>query len=76
MNERIKQLAEQAKEYARGFNYQHEVFEKKFALLMVGECIARVELQANEFGDAMRIERAAAAWEISQDLREYFGVEE
>jgi len=38
MNERLKELAEQAKEYARGFNYQHEVFEKKFAELIVEEC--------------------------------------
>jgi hypothetical protein len=39
MNERIKELALQAKEYARGFNHQHEVFEKKFAELIVQDCI-------------------------------------
>ena len=44
MNERIKLLAEQAKEYARGFNYQHEVFEKKFAELIVKECFYCVEI--------------------------------
>jgi hypothetical protein len=38
MNERIRELALQAKEYARSFNYQHEVFEKKFAELIVREC--------------------------------------
>jgi hypothetical protein len=38
MNKRIKELALQAKEYARSFNHQHEVFEKKFAELIVREC--------------------------------------
>ena len=74
MNERILELLKQSNYDAR---YCSEDFDPaKFAELIVKECIERVELQANEFGDAMRLERASAAWEISQDLREHFGVEE
>ena len=80
MNERIRELAEQASHqspdgYPVTIPYSKD-FAEKFAELIVKECIERVELQANEFGDAMRLERASAAWEISQDLREHFGVEE
>jgi len=63
MNERIKQLAEQAKEYARGFNYQHEVFEKKFAELIVRECISALDY-------------ADGSVHHSECLLEHFGVEE
>jgi hypothetical protein len=38
MNERTQELAAEAKEYAKGFNLQHEVFERKFAELIVKEC--------------------------------------
>ena len=76
MNERILELADKAIEDMPGAWNIPDEFCKKFAELIVKECIERVELQANEFGDAMRLERASAAWEISQDLREHFGVEE
>jgi len=60
MNKRLKELAEQAKEYARGFNYQHEVFEKKFAELIVRECACIAD-------DMKSLETANA-------IKEHFGV--
>lgn len=39
MNNRIKELAAEAKEYSKEFNFQHEVFERKFAELIVKECL-------------------------------------
>jgi len=73
MNERIKELAVQAKEYARGFNYQHEVFEKKFAELIVGECATLYERSAdNWFGPTTKDILKLYAVRI----KEHFGVEE
>ena len=76
MNERLKELAEQAKEYARGFNYQHEVFEKKFAELIVRECIAKVELRKDfAIEDEHRVDEAFSL--LVYDIEEYFfGAEE
>ena len=72
MNEQIKELAEQAKEYARGFNYQHEVFEKKFAELIVRECVNNLEIHSTCFdGDVGRGVKIAARL-----TKEHFGVEE
>jgi hypothetical protein len=51
MNELIKDLAKQAKEYARGFNHQHDVFEKKFAELIINECYNRAEGQYHHSSD-------------------------
>ena len=39
MNERIRQIAEEAKEYSRSFTFQQEVFQKKFAELIVKDCV-------------------------------------
>ena len=59
MNERIKQLAEQAEEYASQFAYAQtighpgykEEFNEKFAQLLVQECANRLRSEV-EFGKA------------------------
>jgi hypothetical protein len=51
MNERIQELAAEAKEYAKEFNLQHEVFERKFAELIVNECYNRAEGQYHHSSD-------------------------
>ena len=80
MNERIKELAEQAKEYARGFNYQHEVFEKKFAELIVKECLAKAEEEAELYRGFSHLGGAAEYAKVMYNyqllLKEHFGVEE
>ena len=64
MNLLIEKLAEQAKEYAKGFNHQHEVFERKFAELIVSECIDIVGA-GGEF---------ASRPKLVEKLQEHFGV--
>ncbi len=79
MNKRIRELAEQAEEYAAqnatgdwevGPAYQ-DIFNKKFAQLIVRECIETLRLvpynSDREFGDEV----------IYQDaVKKHFGVEE
>ena len=72
MNERIRQLAEQAEQYANEQNDKYGArfkteYDKKFALLIVQEC---AEVADN--ADAMR-----QKWEgIGKYVRKHFGVEE
>jgi hypothetical protein len=78
MNERIRQLAEQAEEYAvrvatgdweDGLAYQ-DLFNKKFAELIVRECakvILETPVKYTEI-DIMHI--------IRDNVKEHFGVEE
>ena len=63
MNTRILELAEQAKEYSKEFNLQHEVFQQKFAELIVRECMDVVS-------------RKCASPTAYNALVEHFGVEE
>ena len=60
MNERIRELAEQAHEYVASSNAKNlrKVFEKKFAELIVQECVAQVKDDDNAF-----------------DILKHFGVE-
>ena len=80
MNERIRELAEQAKEYARShvadcrrFGYYMEYneyelrFEQKFAELIVAECAKACE--KNSY-------LALNGWQRAKQIREHFGVEE
>ena len=62
MNERLTQLAEQAKLYSRSFTYQQEVFEKKFAELIVQECI---DVHEDHYGVDI----------IGDVLKKHFGVD-
>jgi hypothetical protein len=78
MNERIKELAEQASLYARSDNSSmlFENFQKryteKFAELIVRECVAICEDTDGEHIADARWGRRCCALEI----REHFGVEE
>jgi hypothetical protein len=67
MNERIRQLAEQATtEEADGFKY----FDKeKFAELIVRECLDIVNRKEYSYHEADPL------WETSQLIKEHFGVE-
>jgi hypothetical protein len=77
MNERIRQLAEQAGFIDRGTNYtaymnfDHE----KFAELIVKECITKVELR-REFAieDDHNVDEAFSL--LIYDIESHFGVEE
>ena len=84
MNERIQELAVQAKEYARShvedcrrFGYYMEYneyelrFEKKFAELIVRECIDIAQDRANFPGYPPNDVN-----DIIDEIREHFGVEE
>ena len=87
MNERITQLAEQARKYARdyvsdckhyGYYMEHNEydlqFEKKFAELIVNECSAKIERDYKyERGEDTKW---IIAFAIANDLKEHFGVEE
>jgi hypothetical protein len=79
MNERIRELAVQAKEYARShvadcrrFGYYMEYneyelrFEQKFAELIVAECAKACE--KNSY-------LALNGWQRAKQIREHFGVE-
>ena len=75
MNERIKELSEQAEQYAdeyfRGEPTWSEAFESKFAELIIRECIEIVRLvpyySDRDFGDEAVYQEA---------IYKHFGVEE
>lgn len=82
MNERIRELASQAHEYARAYvadckTYGHymdqneleQQFERKFAELLIRECanIAREADSFNVFG-------AGIGYEIADNIEQHFGV--
>jgi len=84
MNERVKQLAEQATcdikdEFG---NWVGREFDKeKFAELIVRECINKIETYCIPVGNSAAGEMAcewtyAALKEIRDDIKEHFGVEE
>jgi hypothetical protein len=71
MNERIRQLAEQAGFMDSWFSESGDDCEqelKKFAELIVRECASRV--------DHILRERQAGGGTMGDDIREHFGVEE
>jgi tRNA U38,U39,U40 pseudouridine synthase TruA len=80
MNERIRELAEQAREYASdyvadskhyGYYMEHNEleikFKEKFAELIVRECIDWCNANARDDGTAQR---------IAEDIKKDFGVKE
>ena len=78
MNKRIKQLAEQAAstiDTTRGNTYvSHPEFNKKFAELIVKECVSIVAKRKNQaIDDDWNIDEAMSMAEM--DLEEHFGVE-
>ena len=72
MNERITELAEQAEQHANEQNDKHGVrfkseYDRKFAELIVRECIDWCNAHARDDGTAQR---------IAEDIKKDFGVEE
>ena len=86
MNERIKELVKQAADYANtysdaGADVWFEIYNKKFAELIVGECIDKIETHRIPVGNSAAGEMAcewtyAALKEIRDQIKEHFGVEE
>jgi hypothetical protein len=87
MNERIKQLAEQAKQYAREVMahpmdptlFSADVFQQKFAELIVQECIKKCEFVATMAAvtnddDEMSRKCEATANSCSIMIKQHFGV--
>jgi len=78
MNERIKQLAEQAcfdeigKDYSLYFNLTKDKVEK-FAELIVSECVMLCD-KVYEQNDNVKIQ--AGATFCREDIKKHFGVEE
>jgi len=91
MNERIKQLAEQADKFASqnrvqniaapGNNY-FELFHEKFAQLIVQECITIVDEQKECLHEEQKYWHdrdygyALAVDDASKGIKQFFGVEE
>ena len=78
MNERIKELAEQAKDHADYYamlsdGIEQEIFTTKFAELIVAECLGIVD--DAERGGSNEIWDNAVKF-IRRDLQEHFEVEE
>ena len=85
MNERIKQLEDQASLYASRQTTDPDewefIFRKKFAELLVKECINKIETHQIPVGNSAAGEMAcewtyAALKEIRNEIKEHFGVEE
>ena len=80
MNERIKELAEQAGFIDRGNNhtaymsFDHE----KFALLIVRECAEQIIAKGTDWVDFAPSQTGVRPeyWDMAQQIKEHFGVEE
>ena len=80
MNEKIKQLADQARVLADEFQEQwkagpsnEEFFQEKFAKLIVQECLAQVDKVDTMLEDDK--EKTGVAW-VGLAIAKHFGVEE
>ena len=85
MNERIKELAEQAQKVVGyldgGYTEIKALDQEKFAELIVRECIDKIETYRIPVGNSAAGEMAcewtyAALKEIRDEIKEHFGVEE
>ena len=79
MNKRIKEIAEQVEKYISTTNFEgmpedvmtyDEIFQKKFAELIVRECLNKIENEAAQYAEPVW------AFELVNDIKEHFGVEE
>ena len=84
MNERIKQLAEQANEldYETFDEYNHKTVQhykfnkEKFAELIVKECMSTVLKESKWYWDKDEFESSNAIQNAARRVKEHFGVEE
>ena len=84
MNERIRELAEQAHCYACEYAQQPDYnphnpynqgmykqrYDRKFAELIVRECLTKIENEAAQYHEPVW------AFELVNDIKDHFGVEE
>ena len=85
MNERVIELAKQAAKYADYYamlsdNAEQEIFTKKFAELIVAECVGKCEFVANmatitNTGEMARKTKATAD-SCATMIKQHFGVSE
>jgi hypothetical protein len=79
MNQRIRELSRIASEQADASGLAsplwNAVFEKKFAELIVGECISVMKSTVDESIDFDRKLDETSSW-IESDIKKHFGVEE
>ena len=80
MNERIKQLADEATVW-KDANHGYTFDKEKFAELIVRECIDKIETHRIPVGNSAAGEMAcewtySALMEIRDEIKEHFGVEE
>jgi len=88
MNERIRELAEQAKKYSIDkldetgeLHKYYDVYFEKFAELIIQECINKIETYQIPVGNSAAGEMACewtydALKQVRDEIKEYFGVEE
>ena len=80
MNERIKELADEATVW-KDANHGYTFDKEKFAELIVRECIDKIETHRIPVGNSAAGEMAcewtySALMEIRDEIKEHFGVEE
>ena len=80
MNERIRELAKQARQIGEYVNYGQirlspEQFEQKFAELLVRECITKAEQEEDRFFEMGEVDLAYAMKNFQNLLKQDFGVE-
>ena len=88
MNERIEQLAVEARQYAFGevensrdptewsTKYYNEMFEQKFAELIVRECMRMCDVAAIGYESHGHMKEANGCYSAKEYIEEHFGVEE
>jgi len=78
MNERIKELADEAgittnldtDYFEQDMNKWVDYFSEKFAELIVKECLNKIETEASQYAEPVW------AFELVNDIKEHFGVKE
>ena len=69
MNERIRELAEQANNDVSGNAFSMARYNEKFAELIVRECLSKIENEAAQYAEPVW------AFELVNDIKEHFGIE-
>ena len=75
MNERIRELVSTAQQQAisdtkDGKCFDVDLFHKKFAELIVQECLGKIENEADQYAEPVW------AFALINDIKEHFGIEE
>ena len=89
MNDKIKQLADQAKKYAldamikitdkeQALKVYSETYDTKFAELIVRECAEQIIAKGTDWVDFAPSQTGVRPeyWDMAQQIKEHFGVEE